>query len=122
MHAFRLSYNPTTTACVCFYHKLKIPLILYTIGQFYCWVDLIPLSIDHRNVKFLTETFLIILDIRCLFKYFIPRCILQSMVMSFRVSELQELLNFAGYIKSGRKHDLMTRALYIIRSQCSKEV
>ena len=33
------------------------------------------------------------------------------MVMSFRVSELQVLLGFAGRTKSGRKHELLAKAL-----------
>ena len=36
------------------------------------------------------------------------------MVMSFRVSELQVLLGFAGRNKSGRKQELVTRALTLV--------
>uniref|UniRef100_H3BJ41 Protein inhibitor of activated STAT 3 n=1 Tax=Mus musculus TaxID=10090 RepID=H3BJ41_MOUSE len=35
------------------------------------------------------------------------------MVMSFRVSELQVLLGFAGRNKSGRKHELLAKALSV---------
>uniref|UniRef100_UPI00358EFC24 E3 SUMO-protein ligase PIAS1-like isoform X3 n=1 Tax=Myxine glutinosa TaxID=7769 RepID=UPI00358EFC24 len=42
-----------------------------------------------------------------------------NMVMSFRVSELQVLLGFAGQNKSGRKHELLTRALHLLRSDTS---
>ncbi|XP_046752380.1 E3 SUMO-protein ligase PIAS2 isoform X1 [Diprion similis] len=38
-----------------------------------------------------------------------------SMVLSFRVSELQMLLGFAGRNKSGRKNELQTRALELLR-------
>lgn len=37
------------------------------------------------------------------------------MVLSFRVSELQMLLGFAGRNKTGRKTDLQARALELIR-------
>lgn len=40
---------------------------------------------------------------------------LQNMVMTFRVSELQMLLGFAGRNKSGRKNELQTRALDLLR-------
>ncbi|NXV68868.1 PIAS2 ligase, partial [Molothrus ater] len=44
------------------------------------------------------------------------------MVSSFRVSELQVLLGFAGHNKSGRKHDLLMRALHLLKSGCSPAV
>ncbi|XP_026106197.1 E3 SUMO-protein ligase PIAS2 isoform X5 [Carassius auratus] len=44
------------------------------------------------------------------------------MVSSFRVSELQVLLGFAGRNKSGRKHELLLRALQLLRSGCSPAV
>ncbi|XP_062984358.1 E3 SUMO-protein ligase PIAS2 isoform X5 [Elgaria multicarinata webbii] len=47
---------------------------------------------------------------------------LQNMVSSFRVSELQVLLGFAGRNKSGRKHDLLMRALHLLKSGCSPAV
>ena len=37
------------------------------------------------------------------------------MVMSFRVSELQVLLGFAGRNKSGRKQELLQRALQLVQ-------
>jgi hypothetical protein len=40
--------------------------------------------------------------------------LLQHMVMSFRVSELQVLLGFAGRNKSGRKQELLQRALALL--------
>uniref|UniRef100_A0A8B9TH50 E3 SUMO-protein ligase PIAS2 n=1 Tax=Anas platyrhynchos TaxID=8839 RepID=A0A8B9TH50_ANAPL len=40
----------------------------------------------------------------------------------FRVSELQVLLGFAGRNKSGRKHDLLMRALHLLKSGCSSAV
>ncbi|NXL37743.1 PIAS2 ligase, partial [Glaucidium brasilianum] len=45
-----------------------------------------------------------------------------NMVSSFRVSELQMLLGFAGRNKSGRKHDLLMRALHLLKSGCSPAV
>lgn len=42
---------------------------------------------------------------------------LRHMLMSFRVSELQSLLVFAGRSKSGRKHELMGRALQMLKSE-----
>uniref|UniRef100_A0A672NH10 E3 SUMO-protein ligase PIAS2-like n=1 Tax=Sinocyclocheilus grahami TaxID=75366 RepID=A0A672NH10_SINGR len=45
-----------------------------------------------------------------------------NMVSSFRVSELQVLLGFAGRNKSGRKHELLLRALHLLRSGCSTAV
>lgn len=48
--------------------------------------------------------------------------VLQNMVSSFRVSELQVLLGFAGRNKSGRKHELLLRALHLLRSGCSPAV
>ncbi|XP_076816727.1 E3 SUMO-protein ligase PIAS2-like isoform X1 [Clavelina lepadiformis] len=48
---------------------------------------------------------------------------LRNMVMCFRVSELQVLLGHAGRNKSGRKHELMTRALQLVRSSgCNKAI
>ncbi|KAM6230160.1 E3 SUMO-protein ligase PIAS2 isoform 2-T2 [Porphyrio hochstetteri] len=47
---------------------------------------------------------------------------LRNMVSSFRVSELQVLLGFAGRNKSGRKHDLLMRALQLLKSGCSPAV
>ncbi|XP_064650037.1 E3 SUMO-protein ligase PIAS2-like isoform X2 [Lineus longissimus] len=47
---------------------------------------------------------------------------LKHMVMSFRVSELQVLLGFAGRNKSGRKQDLLMRALQLISKGCSTPV
>nr|XP_033781328.1 E3 SUMO-protein ligase PIAS3 isoform X2 [Geotrypetes seraphini] len=41
------------------------------------------------------------------------------MVMSFRVSELQVLLGFAGRNKCGRKHELLSKALHLLRSSNS---
>uniref|UniRef100_A0A8C9F988 Protein inhibitor of activated STAT 2 n=1 Tax=Pavo cristatus TaxID=9049 RepID=A0A8C9F988_PAVCR len=46
----------------------------------------------------------------------------RNMVSSFRVSELQVLLGFAGRNKSGRKHDLLMRALHLLKSGCSPAV
>ncbi|NXF40900.1 PIAS2 ligase, partial [Nyctibius bracteatus] len=45
-----------------------------------------------------------------------------NMISSFRVSELQVLLGFAGRNKSGRKHDLLMRALHLLKSSCSPAV
>uniref|UniRef100_UPI00398F7FA2 E3 SUMO-protein ligase PIAS2-like n=1 Tax=Pristiophorus japonicus TaxID=55135 RepID=UPI00398F7FA2 len=45
-----------------------------------------------------------------------------NMVSSFRVSELQVLLGFAGRNKSGRKHELLVRALHLLKSGCSPAV
>ncbi|XP_074932877.1 E3 SUMO-protein ligase PIAS2-like isoform X2 [Phalacrocorax aristotelis] len=47
---------------------------------------------------------------------------LRNMISSFRVSELQVLLGFAGRNKSGRKHDLLMRALHLLKSGCSPAV
>eukprot|EP00061_Rhincodon_typus_P017024 g45532.t1 len=44
------------------------------------------------------------------------------MVMSFRVSELQVLLGFSGRNKTGRKHELLTKVLYMLKSGCSPAV
>uniref|UniRef100_A0A8C4QSJ6 Protein inhibitor of activated STAT, 1a n=1 Tax=Eptatretus burgeri TaxID=7764 RepID=A0A8C4QSJ6_EPTBU len=44
------------------------------------------------------------------------------MVLSFRVSELQVLLGYAGRNKSGRKQELLTRALQLLRVGCSPAV
>ncbi|XP_005431237.1 E3 SUMO-protein ligase PIAS2-like isoform X1 [Geospiza fortis] len=44
------------------------------------------------------------------------------MVSSFCVSELQVLLGFAGRNKSGQKHDLLMRALHLLKSGCSPAV
>lgn len=53
---------------------------------------------------------------------FISCLFLQSMVSSFRVSELQVLLGFAGQNKSGRKHELLVRALHLLKRGCSLAV
>ncbi|XP_069483028.1 E3 SUMO-protein ligase PIAS2 isoform X2 [Ambystoma mexicanum] len=47
---------------------------------------------------------------------------LRNMVLSFRVSELQVLLGYAGRNKSGRKHELLVRALHLLKSGCSPAV
>ncbi|KAJ3593407.1 hypothetical protein NHX12_005742 [Muraenolepis orangiensis] len=44
------------------------------------------------------------------------------MVMSLRVSELQVLLGYAGRNKHGRKHELLTKALHLLRSGCGPAV
>nr|XP_057933234.1 E3 SUMO-protein ligase PIAS1-like isoform X2 [Doryrhamphus excisus] len=44
------------------------------------------------------------------------------MVMSLRVSELQVLLGYAGRNKHGRKHELLTKALHLIKVGCSPAV
>eukprot|EP00057_Strongylocentrotus_purpuratus_P024921 XP_011679395.1 PREDICTED: E3 SUMO-protein ligase PIAS2 isoform X2 [Strongylocentrotus purpuratus] len=47
---------------------------------------------------------------------------LKHMVMSFRVTELQVLLGYAGRNKSGRKHELQARALSLLKNNCSTPV
>ncbi|KAM9493811.1 E3 SUMO-protein ligase PIAS1 isoform 1-T1 [Clarias gariepinus] len=47
---------------------------------------------------------------------------LKQMVMSLRVSELQVLLNYAGRNKHGRKHELLTKALHLLKAGCSPAV
>ncbi|XP_071208144.1 E3 SUMO-protein ligase PIAS2-like isoform X2 [Salvelinus alpinus] len=48
---------------------------------------------------------------------------LRSMVSSFRVSELQVLLGFAGRNKSGPKHELLLRVLHLLKNaSCSPAV
>ncbi|XP_070812794.1 E3 SUMO-protein ligase PIAS1-like [Pituophis catenifer annectens] len=49
-------------------------------------------------------------------------CVLQQMVMSLRVSELQVLLGYAGRNKHGRKHELLTKALHLLKAGCSPAV
>ncbi|XP_041035654.1 E3 SUMO-protein ligase PIAS3-like isoform X2 [Carcharodon carcharias] len=44
------------------------------------------------------------------------------MVLSFRVSELQVLLGFSGRNKTGRKHELLTKVLFMLKSGCSPAV
>lgn len=46
----------------------------------------------------------------------------QQMVMSLRVSELQVLLGYAGRNKHGRKHELLSKALYLLKAGCSPAV
>ncbi|CAH6871898.1 Pias1 [Phodopus roborovskii] len=45
-----------------------------------------------------------------------------QMVMSLRVSELQVLLGYAGRNKHGRKHELLTKALHLLKAGCSPAV
>ncbi|XP_057197666.1 E3 SUMO-protein ligase PIAS1-like isoform X1 [Triplophysa rosa] len=47
---------------------------------------------------------------------------LEQMVMSLRVSELQVLLGYAGRNKHGRKHELLTKALHLLKAGCSPAV
>ncbi|KAK2157803.1 hypothetical protein LSH36_184g04002 [Paralvinella palmiformis] len=47
---------------------------------------------------------------------------LKDMIMSFRVSELQVLLGFAGRNKSGRKQELLSRCLLLIEKGCSTAI
>ncbi|XP_071845982.1 E3 SUMO-protein ligase PIAS2-like isoform X3 [Apostichopus japonicus] len=47
---------------------------------------------------------------------------LKHMVSSFRVTELQVLLGFAGRNKSGRKHELQQRALSLLEKGCSTPI
>ncbi|XP_027056559.1 E3 SUMO-protein ligase PIAS2-like [Pocillopora damicornis] len=47
---------------------------------------------------------------------------LRHMLLSFRVSELQSLLVFAGRSKTGRKHELMGRALQMLKSEGNHHV
>ncbi|KAM6979791.1 E3 SUMO-protein ligase PIAS1 [Aplochiton taeniatus] len=44
------------------------------------------------------------------------------MVMSLRVSELQVLLGYAGRNKHGRKHELLTKSLHLLKAGCSPAV
>lgn len=44
---------------------------------------------------------------------------LQNMVMSFRVTELQTLLAYAGKNRSGRKNELQARALELVKNKSS---
>lgn len=44
------------------------------------------------------------------------------MVMSFRLSELQVLLGFAGCNRSRRKQELLSQALQLLRSGCGAAV
>lgn len=46
----------------------------------------------------------------------------QHMLMSFRVSELQILLGFGGRSKSGRKHELMGRALQLLKCERNYQI
>lgn len=48
--------------------------------------------------------------------------VFQSMISSFRVSELQVLLGFAGRNRSGRKHELLLRTLHLLKNGCSRAV
>lgn len=41
----------------------------------------------------------------------------QNMLITFRVSELQMLLGFAGRNKSGRKNELLQRALELLNQR-----
>uniref|UniRef100_A0A8C5FAR4 Protein inhibitor of activated STAT 1 n=1 Tax=Gadus morhua TaxID=8049 RepID=A0A8C5FAR4_GADMO len=47
---------------------------------------------------------------------------LKQMVMSLRVSELQVLLGYAGRNKHGRKHELLTKAIHLLKAGCSPAV
>ncbi|KAG9331731.1 hypothetical protein JZ751_017296 [Albula glossodonta] len=47
---------------------------------------------------------------------------LKQMVMSLRVSELQVLLGYAGRNKHGRKHELLAKALHLLKAGCSPAV
>ncbi|XP_030650120.1 E3 SUMO-protein ligase PIAS1 isoform X2 [Chanos chanos] len=47
---------------------------------------------------------------------------LKQMVMSLRVSELQVLLGYAGRNKHGRKHELLSKALLLLKAGCSPAV
>lgn len=51
-----------------------------------------------------------------------PLVFYQQMVMSLRVSELQVLLGYAGRNKHGRKHELVTKALHLLKAGCSPAV
>ena len=44
------------------------------------------------------------------------------MVMTFRVSELQMLLGFAGKNKTGRKNELQNRALNLVKNCTDQKV
>lgn len=46
----------------------------------------------------------------------------KNMILGFRISELQALLRFAGRNKSGLKHELVSRALQLLRTSCSAEI
>ncbi|XP_032902582.1 E3 SUMO-protein ligase PIAS4 isoform X1 [Amblyraja radiata] len=50
----------------------------------------------------------------------LARC--RNMILGFRISELQALLRFAGRNKSGLKHELVSRALQLLRTSCSAEI
>ncbi|KAL2094059.1 hypothetical protein ACEWY4_011371 [Coilia grayii] len=52
----------------------------------------------------------------------LAQTLLLQMVMSLRVSELQVLLGYAGRNKHGRKHELLTKALHLIKAGVSPAV
>uniref|UniRef100_A0A4W5RAI6 Protein inhibitor of activated STAT, 1b n=2 Tax=Hucho hucho TaxID=62062 RepID=A0A4W5RAI6_9TELE len=52
------------------------------------------------------------------FSFLLPK----QMVMSLRVSELQVLLSYAGRNKHGRKHQLLTKSLHLLKAGCSPAV
>lgn len=44
------------------------------------------------------------------------------MVSSFRVSELQLLLQYAGRCKAGKKYEMMNRAIALVERGCSTPI
>jgi len=41
--------------------------------------------------------------------------VLRNMILTFRVTDLQMLLGFAGRNKNGKKHELQARALALVK-------
>lgn len=91
----------------------------------YVWIgckNFFPtLSINER--LFLWETCLSMVRYKSLMSNFSSFFFFyQQMVMSLRVSELQVLLGYAGRNKHGRKHELLTKALHLLKAGCSPAV
>uniref|UniRef100_M3XP57 Protein inhibitor of activated STAT 2 n=2 Tax=Mustela putorius furo TaxID=9669 RepID=M3XP57_MUSPF len=102
LHCFPCIAQVLMCSVFIIFHLVAVPFYIPTSNV---WSD--PVSLHPRQHLVLSLFFILVI---------------LNMVSSFRVSELQVLLGFAGRNKSGRKHDLLMRALHLLKSGCSPAV
>ena len=84
--------------------------VLFSLNYFILLFFKHPSNHSMRNAGLFNLFIWILLYLHCF-----SICLLQNMILGFRVSELQMLLGFAGRNKSGRKNELQMRAIELLQ-------